>query len=145
MRDLTFTERTFLERVCKSHLHKRNGYWCFTFRDKHYKRNRVLFQLYLNKKLEVWENVHHKDGNKENDSIENLEIKNAGEHISYHHAGTRGRKNRPYIKSNKLSQEKINEILRLSKTINNYSEIARKVGTNGTTVEKYIKLERIRV
>lgn len=52
-------------------------------------------QLYLNKKLEIWEIVHHIDENKENDNIDNLEVINTKEfnfHTSMHHAGKRDRK-----------------------------------------------------
>ena len=46
MRELKKEEKEFLERVLKSHLHKRGSYWAFTFRDKHYRRSRVLMQLH---------------------------------------------------------------------------------------------------
>jgi len=44
-------------------------------------------QLFLNKKLDIWEVVHHKDGDKTNDSVENLEVLDASNHTSLHHAG----------------------------------------------------------
>jgi len=140
MRDLTYKEREFLERVCEACLHKRDqGYWCFTFRKKHYKRSRILLQLHLNKKLELWEIVHHKDGNKENDDLGNLEVLNNEEHISYHHSGTRNRKNKPSTKSNKLKQEVINKIFQLSKITNNYSKIARELKISDNTIRRYLK------
>ena len=46
-------------------------------------------QLYLNKKLEIWEVVHHKNKNKEDDRIENLEVIDASNHVSLHFAGVR--------------------------------------------------------
>ena len=56
---------------------------------KYYKRSRILMQLHLNKKLEVWEIVHHINGNRTEDRIENLEIMDRGIHTSHHHAGKR--------------------------------------------------------
>lgn len=104
----------------------------------HLKHSRVIVQLTLDKELEPWEHVHHKDGNKQNDSLENLEVLSDSEHNSLTHAGKR-RKNKPSDRTNKLSQEKINQILKLSKTIKNYSEIARMVGVSSFTVANYIK------
>ena len=39
-------------------------------------------QLHLNQRLELWENIHHKDKNKENDDINNLEVMDVSEHLS---------------------------------------------------------------
>jgi hypothetical protein len=44
---------------------------------------------HLGRSLEPWELVHHKDGNKMNNVIENLEIKTWPEHTILHHTGTR--------------------------------------------------------
>jgi predicted metal-dependent TIM-barrel fold hydrolase len=92
MKDLTKTEREFLKSLLKLKTQNHNGYSTFTKNKKHYKRSRVLMQLHLDKKLEIWEIVHHKDKNKENDAIENLEImdtKNFNNHASLHIAGKR--------------------------------------------------------
>lgn len=58
---------------------------------KRLKRSRVIIQLALNKELEMWEHVHHKDGNKQNDDLENLEVLKDIEHISLTHVGRRKR------------------------------------------------------
>ena len=147
MKSLTNEERKFLERVTQSHEHKRENYWYYTFRKKHYKRGRVLLQLHINKKLEIWELVHHKNKDKENDSIENLEVidtKNFGFHSSLHHAGTRGRRNKSRKKSNKLDEKIVSKIIELSKKYkreskSNYSKIGRELGISGFTVCKYLK------
>lgn len=68
---------------------KRHGYFSFTKGNKHFRRSRILMQLHLDKRLDIWEIVHHKDGNRENDNIENLEVKDTSEHTSLHHAGKR--------------------------------------------------------
>ena len=49
--------------------------------------HRVIMEQFLNRKLSLNELVHHKDGNKRNNNIENLEIITRGEHASLHHKG----------------------------------------------------------
>lgn len=90
MQDLNEKDKELLERLIKLSPAKINGYFRYTIGRKHFKRSRVVVQLYLNKKLEFWEIVHHKDGNRENDNLDNLEIidtKNFNHHSSLHHAG----------------------------------------------------------
>lgn len=144
MKNLTKEEREFLEKITQSYCSRHSsGYWTYRFRKKHYKRSRVLLQLHLNKKLEIGEHVHHKDGNKENDSIENLQMidtKKFDYHCSLHHAGNRGRTNKTKIKSNKLKQEVIEKIFELYKQTKNYSEIARKLGISSFTVARYVEM-----
>ena len=89
MKNLTKEEKIFFERILKSCKIEKHGYINFTFRKKHYKRSRIFMQLYLNKKLELWEIVHHKDGNKQNDHIKNLEVMDLSVHTSMHHAGSK--------------------------------------------------------
>lgn len=58
-----------------------NGYWSI-FKPTHLNatsngyilEHRFVMSEYLKRPLEEWEDVHHKDGNKENNKIENLEI-----------------------------------------------------------------------
>ena len=89
MKLLSEEERAFFERVLKSYKHEKNGYISFTFRRKHYKESRILMQLHINRKLEVWEVVHHKDGNKQNNNIKNLKVINLSDHTSQHKGGVR--------------------------------------------------------
>lgn len=150
MKDLTKTEREFLEHLKENHyLSKSKGYTYYQdkkFR-KNYKRSRVFFQLHHNKKLEIWEQVHHKDGNKENDNINNLKVfdtKIHNHHTSLHIAGTRGRKNKPRKKSNKLNQEIINKIFKLSKIYTHsngkphYSKIGKEIGISDNSIRNYL-------
>ncbi len=53
------------------------------------REHRLIMETYLNRKLEPWEVVHHKDGNQLNNALENLEIMDCGEHTAKHHIGTR--------------------------------------------------------
>ena len=96
MKELKKEEREFLEILTKLKPQKKpSGYYYFIKCRRSYKRSRVLIQLFLNKKLEMWEIVHRKDENKENDSIKNLEIidtKNFDQHTSNHRSGKRSKK-----------------------------------------------------
>ena len=97
-------------------------------------------QLHLNKKLRIWEHIHHKDGDKSNDSIENLEVidtKDFDYHSSLHHAGLKKKFPKNYKPHNKLSQETINKIYLLIKKNKNNSEIARELGISDMAVRTY--------
>lgn len=51
------------------------------------REHRHIMELYLKRPLMLCEVVHHKDGDKKNNSIENLEIMNSGAHTRLHHTG----------------------------------------------------------
>ena len=89
MEKLTKEEREFLERVEKSYCSKSKGYFTYTLRKKHYKRSRVVYQLAKNVKLNIFEAIHHINGNKEDDRIENLEMMDVSDHASLTNAGIR--------------------------------------------------------
>ena len=96
MKRLKKQEREFLEALIDLKGYKHGDYWVFMKQidNKRFKikRSRAVMQLFLNKRLEIWEIVHHKDGDKLNDNIENLEVidtRNFNSHTSLHHAGVR--------------------------------------------------------
>jgi len=97
MRELTNIERFFLEDLSTHSPQKQGEYFFFNsyigYKIKRFKRGRTLLQLHMNMKFEVWEVVHHKDGDKENDDIENLCVLSREEHTSNHMAGSKWRKN----------------------------------------------------
>jgi len=95
---------------------KHNGYFVFQPRTKKYgntkyKEHRILMQLHMNVILERSELVHHIDGNKLNNSIENLEVVSVSKHTSNHHTGSHkiGRYN-PHNKLPNIIQDKIKEL-----------------------------------
>ena len=53
------------------------------------REHRVLMERHIGRRLEPWELVHHKDGNKSNNAISNLEIQQWDEHTRLHLCGTR--------------------------------------------------------
>lgn len=50
-----------------------------------YPLHRVLMENKFGRLLEPWEEVHHKDEVKTNDTIDNLELKSRSEHARHHH------------------------------------------------------------
>jgi hypothetical protein len=53
------------------------------------REHRAVMEAHLGRKLEPWELVHHRDENKLNNDLSNLEIREFGEHTIEHHAGSR--------------------------------------------------------
>lgn len=79
MRNLETNEKEFLEGLKKYSVRLIGGYFKYNPRNKtygntKYKRSRVNFMLHHGVWLEKHEIIHHKDGNKQNDAIENLEV-----------------------------------------------------------------------
>lgn len=97
MKELTEEKRNFLKSALELKGYKEiNGYVYIRKQIKgkfiEIKRSRAIMQLHLNKELEVWETVHHKNGDKSDDGIENLQVMTNSEHISLTHAGKRRKK-----------------------------------------------------
>lgn len=72
------------KKVLKPKVHK-DGHLFYTIRDKNYYQHRLLVEAWLDKP-ENWENlfIHHKDGNKQNNSLDNLEFIDPAEHRRLH-------------------------------------------------------------
>lgn len=47
-------------------------------------QHRFVMEAHLGRKLETWEHVHHKDGNRTNNQIQNLELISASQHAREH-------------------------------------------------------------
>lgn len=68
---------------------RKDGRWiayCTDDKGNHhvYSYPRILMEEKLGRPLEPYEDVHHKDGNTDNNSIDNLEIRLHGEHQKEH-------------------------------------------------------------
>lgn len=80
MRDLTKEEELLFKRILLLKPMEHLGYTSYRLDvngvRKRFKRGRLIMQLHLGKYLEQLELVCYKDGNKQNDAIENLEVLN---------------------------------------------------------------------
>jgi hypothetical protein len=95
--------------------------------------------------LETWEIVHHKDKNKENDNLENLEILNDNLHAEKHHQDLINKKPSGWKPVNTLQESTIKRINELASEMIriNCSEISRKLKKEGInacpfTVKRYL-------
>ena len=61
--------------------------------DKYRKISRMVIEEHLGRELSIFEIIHHIDGDRSNNEIENLQIMTREEHTSLHCAGRRKRKN----------------------------------------------------
>ena len=150
MEYLTIEEKRFLEDLLKYSKRKQNGYWVFQpqnkrYGKKKYKEHRILMQLHLNKRLSIWEIVHHKDRNKLNNSLDNLEVLNSFEHASMppKEMGGKPKNWKPANTINQKVLERAKEIMEEMEKIN-YSEISRRLAKEGIivtsfTLSKYLK------
>lgn len=79
-----------------------NGYWTITTRKEgnHRKRlHRLIYEDYYSLSLSSDDAIHHKDGNKLNNQIDNLERMSISEHITHHNMGNQ------YFLGKKMSKE----------------------------------------
>lgn len=62
-------------------INKERGYRLICVRGKQVYEHRYIMEQYIGRKLESRENVHHLDGDKLNNNIENLEVIDVADHI----------------------------------------------------------------
>jgi len=76
---------------------------------KQVRLHRYIMEEFLGRKLSSNEVVHHKDGNKLNNDIDNLEVLTRSEHLKKHYKEIGG-KNNQFKKIYNLDKEKIKEL-----------------------------------
>lgn len=54
----------------------------FARKDGRIFQHRLVMAIFLNRKLESWEHVHHKNQNRQDNRLENLELVSATEHVT---------------------------------------------------------------
>lgn len=93
--------------------------------------HRYIMECYLGRKLNSNEIVHHKDGNKLNNSIDNLELCTRSEHIKKHYEEIGGKENQ----FNKIYNLPEAEIKKLYQDTNmTHKKLAKKYGCSTGTI-----------
>ena len=119
---------------------QKNGYMTLCIKNKKYYIHRLVMESYIGRKLEKFEQVHHKNGNKIDKRIENLEIINIKEHQRIHAKKQKLGKDRKGISPiNKTNIEKIKQIKELRQKGIFLEKICEIVGLSYPTVQKYAK------
>ena len=148
MRKLTSDETKFLKSLLEKNPTKEDGYFRYRIRIdgryRSFKRSRIVFQLHLGKYLERWELVRHKDGNRGNDAIKNLEVLNTSDfaRISFSGSITKPKGWKPANTTTKENIKRIHEIASTMIKIN-CCEIERrlakeKIKISNFTIKKYL-------
>lgn len=70
------------------------GYWFVLIDGKYQAEHRVIVEQHLERKLSKSEIVHHKNGNRKDNRLENLELLSISEHIKHHKQGVKRDKGR---------------------------------------------------
>lgn len=148
MRNLTPEEEKFLRNLQEKNACLHQGYFSYRIKVdgtyRRYKRARVVFQLSTCKYLERWELVSHKDRDKQNDAIENLEVLNSFE-VATKYPDKDYSKPENWKPANTTPPEVVNRIKEIASTMVkiNCSEISRKLEKQGikiasVTVKRYL-------
>lgn len=102
--------------------------------------HRMVVEQFLGRKLLITEQVHHKNGNKLDNRIENLEIIDRGHHQRIHAIKNGLGKDRLGVSPiNKTSSKVINRIIKLRKKGWLLKDIQKEVSLSWPTVCKYAK------
>ena len=120
-------------------IQQKNGYITICIGNKKYYEHRLVMEEHLGRKLKNTEQVHHINGIKTDNRIENLRLINHNEHASYHaKANGLGKRKgiEPPNKTDKATIEKVQELRSKGLLLN---DICRITKLSYSTVQKYAK------
>lgn len=112
--------------------------------------HRHIMEQHIGRKLTRYEVVHHKNGNKRDNRIENLEIMSLSEHTRIHKIGKSVSKEtkekirnyrigKPNISCRKLNDESVKKILEMKKEGFSNRKLAEIFGINRQSVADIVK------
>ena len=107
-----------------------------SIKGKQYRLHRLIMETELSRELSFNEIVHHKNGDKHDNRLENLEVMSRSEHMKEHKIGEEIREEHRQLLEN-AGIEKMYETLPMYK-------IAEVLGVSYPTIWKFVKLKGIR-
>lgn len=119
---------------------QKNGYKTICYRHKKYYLHRIIMETFLNRNLKKHEQIHHINGNKLDNDINNLKVVNFKEHQRDHAIKNKlGKGNFGKEPINKAQKVIINLIKKLRNEGYSYKEIKKETGVSRQTAYKYVK------